>query len=32
MRKDVLDACKRRDLSALITALGAEGVTQGQSG
>jgi hypothetical protein len=29
-RKDVLDACKRRDLGALITALGAEGVTQGQ--
>jgi hypothetical protein len=29
-RKDVLDACKRRDLGAVITALGTEGVTQGQ--
>jgi hypothetical protein len=29
-RKDVLDACKRRDLSAVITALSAQGVTQGQ--
>jgi hypothetical protein len=29
-RKDVLDAFKRRDLGAVITALGAEGVTQGQ--
>ena len=29
-RKDVLDACKRRDLGAVITALGTQGVTQGQ--
>jgi transcriptional regulator with XRE-family HTH domain len=29
-RKDVLDACKRRDLAAVITVLGAQGVTQGQ--
>ncbi|MGH3165810.1 MAG: helix-turn-helix domain-containing protein, partial [Trebonia sp.] len=29
-RKDVLDACKRRDLGAVITALGTQGITQGQ--
>ena len=29
-RQDVLDACKRRDLGAVITALCAHGVTQGQ--
>lgn len=29
-RKDMLDACKRRDLGAVITALCAQGVTQGQ--
>lgn len=29
-RNDVLDACKRRDLAAVITALAAHGVTQGQ--
>src|ERR1700761_1095736 len=29
-RKDVLDACKRRDLGAVITALGMQGITQGQ--
>lgn len=29
-RKDVLDACKRRDLGAVITAVCAQGVTQGQ--
>ena len=29
-RKDVLDACERRDLGAVITLLGAQGVTQGQ--
>ena len=29
-RKDVLDACERRDLGAVITALCAQGVTQGQ--
>jgi hypothetical protein len=29
-RKDVLDACNRRDLSTVITALSAQGVTQGQ--
>jgi len=29
-REDVLDACKRRDLGAVITALCAQGVTQGQ--
>jgi hypothetical protein len=27
---DVLDACRRRDLGAVITALHAHGVTQGQ--
>jgi hypothetical protein len=29
-RKEVLDACERRDLGAVITALCAQGVTQGQ--
>src|SRR5690242_4079358 len=29
-RKDVLDACKRRDLGAVITVLRAHGITQGQ--
>jgi hypothetical protein len=29
-RKDVLDACKRHDLGAVITALGVQGITQGQ--
>ena len=29
-RKDVLDACKRRDLGAVITVLCAHGITQGQ--
>src|ERR1035438_1750625 len=29
-RQDVLDACKRRDLGTVITALCANGVTQGQ--
>src|SRR6266702_1683879 len=29
-RQDVLDACKRRDLGAVIKALGVHGVTQGQ--
>ena len=29
-RKEVLDACERRDLGAVITALCARGVTQGQ--
>jgi hypothetical protein len=29
-RKDVLDACKRRDLGTVITILGTHGVTQGQ--
>jgi transcriptional regulator with XRE-family HTH domain len=29
-RKDVLDACGRRDLGAVITALCAHGITQGQ--
>ena len=29
-RQDVLDACKRRDLGAVITVLCAHGVTQGQ--
>jgi hypothetical protein len=29
-RPDVLDACKRRDLGAVITALCAQGLTQGQ--
>lgn len=29
-RKDVLDACKRRDLGAVITVLSAHGITQGQ--
>jgi hypothetical protein len=30
MRNDVLDACKRRDLGAVITVLSAHGITQGQ--
>lgn len=29
-RKDVLDACKHRDLGAVITLLCAQGITQGQ--
>lgn len=29
-RQDVLDACKRRDLGAVIKALCAQGLTQGQ--
>ena len=29
-RQDVLNACKRRDLSTMITILGANGVTQSQ--
>jgi tetratricopeptide (TPR) repeat protein len=29
-RKDVLDACSRRDMGAVITALCSQGVTQGQ--
>ena len=29
-RKDVLDACKRRDLGAVISILSAHGITQGQ--
>lgn len=29
-RGDVLDACRRRDLGAVITALGSQGITQGQ--
>lgn len=29
-RNDVLDACKHRDLGAVITVLGTHGVTQGQ--
>ena len=29
-RQDVLDACKRRDLGAVIKALGVHGITQGQ--
>ena len=29
-RQDVLDACKRRDLGAVITVLCAHGVTQAQ--
>ena len=29
-RQDVLDACKRRDLGAVIKAVCAQGVTQGQ--
>ena len=29
-RNDVLDACKRRDIGALIAALCAQGITQGQ--
>ena len=29
-RQDVLDACKRRDLGAVITVLCAHGITQGQ--
>jgi hypothetical protein len=29
-RNDVLDACKRRDLGAVITALSTHGITQGQ--
>ena len=29
-RKEVLEACERRDLGAVITALCAQGVTQGQ--
>ena len=29
-RKDVLDACRRRDLGAVITVLCAHGITQGQ--
>jgi tetratricopeptide (TPR) repeat protein len=29
-RKDVLDACARRDLGAVIAVLGAHGITQGQ--
>ena len=29
-RKDVLDACKRRDLGAVITVLCVHGITQGQ--
>jgi hypothetical protein len=29
-RKDVLDACVRRDLGAVIAVLGAHGITQGQ--
>jgi hypothetical protein len=29
-RTDVLDACKRRDLGAVITVLSAHGITQGQ--
>jgi len=29
-RNDVLDACKRRDIGALIEALCAQGITQGQ--
>jgi len=29
-QQDVLDACARRDLGAVITILGAHGVTQGQ--
>jgi len=30
MRQDVLDACQRRDLGAVITVLCAHGITQGQ--
>jgi len=30
MRPDVLDACARRDLGAVISALGSAGITQGQ--
>jgi hypothetical protein len=29
-RQDVLDACARRDLGALVVILGSYGVTQGQ--
>src|SRR3984885_2158665 len=29
-RPDVLDACTRRDLGAVISALGSAGITQGQ--
>ena len=29
-RKDMLDACKRRDLGTVITVLGTHGITQGQ--
>jgi hypothetical protein len=29
-RQDVLDACRRRDLGAVIKALGVDGITQGQ--
>jgi transcriptional regulator with XRE-family HTH domain len=30
MRPDILDACARRDLGAVISALGSAGITQGQ--
>jgi post-segregation antitoxin (ccd killing protein) len=29
-RPDILDACARRDLGAVISALGSAGITQGQ--